>query len=99
MKTNYFLHDQRYRNLRLTDNPGWDNAATLAKTLAHWKARLSAPYLPKQGAVLELGCGAGDLTLMMAAERGFQATGIDAERRESDEGDDSNRRPYGGTGA
>ena len=76
MKTDYFLHDGRYRKLRQTDNPGWDNAETLAKNLTQWRSRLEAPYLPKQGRALELGCGAGDLTLMMA-EMGFLATGID----------------------
>ena len=77
MKTNYLLHDQRYRRLRQEGtSPGWDDARTLAENLALWKRRLAAEYLPQSGRVLEMGCGAGNLTNFMAAQ-GWEAHGID----------------------
>lgn len=76
MKADYLLHEQRYTKIRGTGQPGWDDAQTLTQNLTLWERRMQAAHLPRQGRILELGCGAGNLTLWMA-ERGYEVHGID----------------------
>jgi SAM-dependent methyltransferase len=72
----YFSHDAEYQRRRALGNPGWETAGALAEYLALLEQVFDAPCFPKEGKLLELGCGAGDLSLW-AAERGYEACGVD----------------------
>lgn len=76
MKTDYLAHDDAYRNRKAKGQPGWADAKTLASNLQFLDDELKRGYAPTTGKVLELGCGAGDLSLSLA-ERGFETHGID----------------------
>ena len=76
MKTNYGGHDTLYKQRKALGQAGWDDE----EVYKHFQAEL-APQLDAAGAepgmhVLELGCGAGNMTVWLA-QRGFDAWGID----------------------
>jgi ubiquinone/menaquinone biosynthesis C-methylase UbiE len=74
--SNYFGHEAEYVRRRAAGNPGWDTARVIAENLALLDEVFVAEHMPKGGRLVELGCGAGDLSLW-AAERGYQVDGID----------------------
>ena len=76
MKTNYIAHDEVYKKKKAAGLPGWQDEETLKKTLAFRERELRSPNAPQEGKVLELGCGAGDVTLWLA-EQGYEASGVD----------------------
>ena len=76
MKTNYLLHDWQYQKNRAAGKIGWSDAETIPNNLAKLRKTLAADYYPKHGKVLELGCGAGDLSLELAA-LGYDVCGVD----------------------
>jgi SAM-dependent methyltransferase len=75
-RTDYGDHDRAYKLFREQGQVGWGDAATIADTLAGFERALAHETIPRAGRVLELGCGAGDVSLMLAA-RGYEATGVD----------------------
>ena len=72
----YFCHDAEYQRRRASGNPGWEKANALTAYLALLEKTFAAPHFPKQGRLLELGCGAGDFTLW-AAKLGYEVEGVD----------------------
>ena len=76
MKGNEQLYEQRYQQCREQGLTGWFNGETLDAILSRLMERMAAPYLPKAGRILELGCGAGDQALRLA-EAGYDVTGVD----------------------
>lgn len=75
-RTDYLAHDAEYRRRRAAGYPGWDTEADLQRVLARLDACLAdVPVFPGV-TLLELGCGAGDVTLHLAA-KGWRAFGID----------------------
>lgn len=70
------VHDKAYRARRERGEPGWQDDESLKKTLSTLQQELQRPFVPKSGKALELGCGAGDLTLELS-RAGFQCTGVD----------------------
>ena len=76
MKTDYVAHDRQYQKRRAAGKLGWADAEVLAANNVKLGATLAADYYPKSGRVLELGCGAGDLSLELAA-RGYTVSGVD----------------------
>ena len=76
MKTDYVLHDRQYQKRRAAGETGWADVETITDNLAKLGTTLTADYFPKDGRVLELGCGAGDLSLELAA-RGYEVSGVD----------------------
>jgi cyclopropane fatty-acyl-phospholipid synthase-like methyltransferase len=72
----YFQHDDAYQRRRATGQPGWETATGLQENLDLLEKIFSAPHFPKTGRLLELGCGAGDMSLW-AAQRGFEVHGLD----------------------
>jgi len=72
----YSLHDGAYQRRREAGQPGWETATALQENLALLESVFSAPHFPQKGRLLELGCGAGDLSLW-TAQRGFQVQGVD----------------------
>ncbi len=76
MRTHYLGHDNEYRKRRAAGQPGWDTAEVIAENIAALADALTPDYVPKMGRALELGCGAGDLTLWLAAQ-GYDTYGVD----------------------
>ena len=76
MKTNYFGHDAAYQTRRADGYPGWADEQTLQINLETLERELSTHYPERGGRALEIGCGAGDLSIWLA-ELGFDVVGID----------------------
>jgi ubiquinone/menaquinone biosynthesis C-methylase UbiE len=77
MKTDYEGHEAVYQRLRKQPGRvGWDNADQLATNIASLETVVRWPAFPKVGKVLELGCGAGNVSIELA-KRGFDVHGID----------------------
>lgn len=76
MKTDYFGHNRRYQQLRVQGATGWDTPDIVRRNIALLQRRLEKPYLPRQGRLLELGCGAGNISLWLA-QQGYEVSGID----------------------
>lgn len=76
MKTDYILHDRQYQKRRAAGETGWADVETIADNNTKLAVTLAADYYPKHGHVLELGCGAGDLSLELVA-RGYEVSGVD----------------------
>jgi cyclopropane fatty-acyl-phospholipid synthase-like methyltransferase len=74
--TDYLGHDAVYRRLRAQGRNGWDEEASLQQTLAAMESVLSDVPMPKSPTMIELGCGAGDLSLYFAT-KGFRVMGLD----------------------
>jgi SAM-dependent methyltransferase len=73
---NYLGHDGEYRRRRAQGRTGWDEGEIVRQTLACLDLFLADVPRPSAPTFIELGCGAGDLSLHFAA-RGFQVTGYD----------------------
>lgn len=68
--------DRRYAGLRADpEAQGWYPNDHIPEHLAEWRENL-APWLGKRGSAVELGCGAGNLSLDLAAED-WRVTGFD----------------------
>lgn len=76
MKTDYPGHENAYQRRRAAGEVGWDSAETYAQRQAVLSRILVQGFAPTSGRVLELGCGAGNISRWLAAQ-GFTATGID----------------------
>lgn len=98
MRTDYAGHEALYQKLKdQPDRPGWDAAEALARDLQILDGVLAWPAFPRSGKLLEMGCGAGNASLHLAA-RGWTVSGVDiaptaiawaaenaaAQRREAD---------------
>ncbi|MBT9316201.1 class I SAM-dependent methyltransferase [Leptothoe spongobia] len=78
MKTDYIGHDRAYQRKR--QNPayaGWNEAASLADDWQNcWQPLIQRKHFPKTGKLLELGCGAGNISIKFA-QLGYDVTGVD----------------------
>lgn len=80
LPVDYRHFDEHYRRLRAEGRPGWVYGEDWPFHL-HWLEKaLDAPYAPRAGEALELGCGAGNWCLVLA-DRGFRVTGVDLSPR------------------
>lgn len=75
-KTDYAGHDRLYQQRRQQGQRGWDDDAQWLAWKAEIEGLMADPAFPRSGSVLELGSGAGDVSLLLA-ERCYQATGIE----------------------
>ena len=70
MRTDYDGHDRAYQ--RKQDNPevaGWMTHHDLAEELQlTWQPLIESVAFPEQGRLLELGCGAGNISLYLAQQ-------------------------------
>lgn len=73
---NYLSHDDEYLRRRAAGSSGWYAAEAMSQYLELLARVFQAPYFPKSGKLLEVGCGAGDWSLW-AAERGHEVCGVD----------------------
>ena len=78
LPADYSTHDAVYRQLRAQSKQGWSGTDEYARMLALLEPALKRAV--EGGAarprVLELGCGAGNLSIALA-ERGYAVTGVD----------------------
>ncbi len=77
MKTFYVGHDKRYKEYRIQGQPGWDTSENgYVEFESEIEDVISRGNAPPGGLLLELGCGAGNMTVWFA-QRGYTAHGID----------------------
>ena len=76
MKTNYIGHDSAYKRLKADGKTGWDDDEQTKKFTSTLERTLQIENVPKSGKFLELGCGAGEITLWFS-EKGYDASGVD----------------------
>jgi ubiquinone/menaquinone biosynthesis C-methylase UbiE len=77
MKTDYQGHEAVYQRLRhQPGRVGWDDAVQLAANFSGLETVVRWPAFPKVGKVLELDCGAGNVSIELT-KRGFDVHGID----------------------
>ncbi|MBG9390160.1 class I SAM-dependent methyltransferase [Caenimonas aquaedulcis] len=80
MQVDYAGHEAVYRRLRSqAGRAGWDDAQGLARDLDILDEIMRWSAFPREGRVLELGCGAGNIALYLAA-RGYVVHGVDISR-------------------
>jgi cyclopropane fatty-acyl-phospholipid synthase-like methyltransferase len=75
VRADYSAFDKVYQRLR-AQGSRCNTPEQLAETVTHLTKFFDLPEVPRSGRVLELGCGAGDLTLWLA-DRGFETFGVD----------------------
>lgn len=76
MRTHYVGHDDIYKKNKAAGKNGWDPAEISEAVLEQYKELLQHDSVPKSGRLLELGCGAGNLSVGFA-QLGYQVTGVD----------------------
>lgn len=78
MKTDYAGHDRAYQRKRVDpDYAGWIKQDEVVDDWNHtWQPLLRKQSFPNQGKLLELGCGAGNLSIAFA-QVGYTVTGVD----------------------
>ncbi len=67
---------ERFKERKAEGKPGWADEDSYKAKVARIEKFLARHNVPTNGRFLELGCGAGNITLFMA-EKGFEAYGID----------------------
>ncbi|MGA2987452.1 MAG: methyltransferase domain-containing protein [Terriglobia bacterium] len=75
MRVNYGAFDKVYRRLR-AEGSDWNTPEQLGETVSLISKFFDRAEVPRSGRVLELGCGAGDLSLWLAGQ-GFEVFGVD----------------------
>jgi len=77
MRTDYASHDAIYQRYKAKGAVGWDQTDEAYRERERQLERiLSAGRAPTRGRLLELGCGAGNISLWLA-ERGYDVCGVD----------------------
>lgn len=70
-------HDEKYLEAKAAGLPGWVGNDRIAQLPRMIEERFFAfADAPRQGKLLELGCGAGNLSIALA-EKGFDVCGVD----------------------
>jgi ubiquinone/menaquinone biosynthesis C-methylase UbiE len=67
---------ERFKERKAEGKHGWADEDSYKTKVARIEKFLARHNIPRNGRFLELGCGAGNITLFMA-EKGFEAYGID----------------------
>lgn len=76
MRIDYAAHDSVYRQLKASGKLGWTDAVELRDILTDLETALGQAWAPRGGRAIELGCGAGEVALWLAAN-GWEAHGVD----------------------
>lgn len=77
MKTNYLTHDDVYKKLLVEGKVGWDGTEqAYQRHKQQLREILDSDLTPSSGKILELGCGAGNISIWLA-QRGYEVTGVD----------------------
>jgi len=72
----YYSHDFAYQKRRKDGYPGWDEADVMAQSIKDMDSLLGRLKLEARSKVLDLGCGAGNLSFWLE-EKGFAVYGCD----------------------
>lgn len=76
MQTDYIGHDRAYQKRRNDPNyEGWSSGYA-EDWLRSWQLMIQKAAFPKQGKLLELGCGAGNLSIRFV-QAGYEVVGVD----------------------
>ena len=76
-KTNYIGHDGIYKKRRQNDFQGWgETAEGYDRYISEVKEVIDHGNAPSSGKVLEIGCGAGNISIWFA-QQGYKAHGMD----------------------
>jgi methylase of polypeptide subunit release factors len=67
----YYDHEMVYGRIRNEGGTGWPSV-----DLKHFEAFLESEFCPKTGRALDLGCGGGELAILLA-QRDWDVTGIE----------------------
>jgi len=71
------VHNEKYKSARAAGLPGWGGADRISKLPQTLEERFFAfDAAPSSGTLLELGCGAGNLSIALS-NRGFNVFGVD----------------------
>lgn len=77
MKTFYFGHEDVYCRLRKEGAAGWEKTeSAYAEQYERFQNVLATGHAPRSGRLLELGCGAGNMSIYLAS-LGYEVTGVD----------------------
>ncbi|RZM78854.1 class I SAM-dependent methyltransferase [Leptolyngbya iicbica] len=78
VQPNYMIHDRAYQAKRQDSTfSGWSKQDEWAEDWQQtWLPLMSHPTFPNRGRLLELGCGAGNVSIAFA-QAGYNVTGID----------------------
>ncbi len=76
MNTNYAGHDSAYQKRFERGEIGWDNAEGYAHFQTIVMETFATHHVPTCGTLVELGCGAGNISLWLA-EQGYTVAGMD----------------------
>ncbi|MEM7115060.1 MAG: class I SAM-dependent methyltransferase [Chloroflexota bacterium] len=76
MKADYLVHDQQYKAARAKGWSGWGGNERMAHEHIWLNRLFSFAGVPETGTALELGCGEGHYSRLLA-DRGYQVTGVD----------------------
>jgi 2-polyprenyl-3-methyl-5-hydroxy-6-metoxy-1,4-benzoquinol methylase len=76
LKTDYFGHDSKYKKRKVEGQQGWATAEEVDEFHLELEKILKSDYVPKEGKLLELGCGDG-ANLIWLAKKGYEVYGID----------------------
>jgi ubiquinone/menaquinone biosynthesis C-methylase UbiE len=76
-KPDYKFHDERYKaRLKRGGFVGWEREADYQEAMEALNVILQRGFAPDHGALLEIGCGAGNYSCFFAG-KGFEVVGID----------------------
>lgn len=75
-RTDYAGHDRAYRQRKADGKPGWSSEEAIATVRRLFEEDARAYHIPRQGSVLELGCGDGANALWLA-DMGYEVFGVD----------------------
>lgn len=77
MKTNYFGHENAYKKFKQEGkHPGWCTTEQLKQDIKILDRILQYDSFPNSGKILELGCGAGNISIYLA-QKGYEVSGVD----------------------
>jgi SAM-dependent methyltransferase len=77
IRTDYAGHETAYRRLRAAGKVGWDETESAYREREEGLRRiLDGGSAPRTGRVMELGCGAGNISIWLA-KRGYEVRGVD----------------------
>jgi len=76
MKTHYIGHDRLYQQKKAKGQSGWNTDEQFQEFQTEVDQVLERGLAPSSGKLLELGCGAGNMSLWLAT-KGYQVYGID----------------------
>jgi ubiquinone/menaquinone biosynthesis C-methylase UbiE len=71
------IHEEKYRLAKAAGEPGWGGSLRIANLPRILEERfLNSSFTPQTGRALELGCGAGQVSIELA-RKGFDVYGVD----------------------